>query len=540
MESIKKYRYPGINSFETTDTDIFFGREDDRKRLVELVEIEKNVLLYSRSGLGKSSLFKAALIPELSIRGYQSFYIRLGLYQEDSLSPIQNVLRKTVLSEQKQLPVTFLQKFIDRSNSLWYAFKALQITQLQNQKPNEKPVILIFDQFEEIGSYNGQQLTDFKMQLAELLYTPIPKDYLDALKDDDLLTDPLTDLELDLLYKPLRVKVVFAIRSDQMSVLNQLSDYLPNILKVFYELKPLSPKQALSAVIEPALKDGSYITPVFSYGQDAVKKILKALSSEKSNDIDTAQLQILLQYIEQDIVEKKQDTQITGEGLGDLNKVYENYYRNSFQKLRTEQEQAQILIEDKLIVEGRRISYDKALCLQLVSEATLDALVETRLIRREPNTMGGYSYEVSHDSLIAPTLEAKKERLRLEEEVRQKTQYEAQLEQQRKKQQQQRIIIFIISAASLVSLVFLIFALIAQHNVEKTLMEVNRQKFATQKALNDFIKAEVTRKSIEKEQLLIEAKQYKRSKDWDLEKETEVKADHLEEDIKDLQKRLIK
>ncbi len=109
MEKIKKYRYPGINSFETTDTDIFFGREDDRKKLAELVEIEKNVLLYSRSGLGKSSLLKAALIPELSTIGYQSYYIRLGSYQKNSLPPVQNVLRRTILSEHKQLPVTFLQ-----------------------------------------------------------------------------------------------------------------------------------------------------------------------------------------------------------------------------------------------------------------------------------------------------------------------------------------------------------------------------------------------------------------------------------------------
>jgi hypothetical protein len=35
---------PGINSFDTTDEDIFFGRENDRKQLAEAVEIEKSML----------------------------------------------------------------------------------------------------------------------------------------------------------------------------------------------------------------------------------------------------------------------------------------------------------------------------------------------------------------------------------------------------------------------------------------------------------------------------------------------------------------
>ncbi|MBD0395790.1 MAG: ATP-binding protein, partial [Microcoleus sp. C1-bin4] len=147
MEKIKKYRYPGINSFETTDADIFYGREDDRKKLADLVEIEKTVLVYSRSGLGKSSLLKAALMPELTLRGYRPYYIRLGLFQENSLSPVQNIIRRTVLQELKQLPNTFLQKFINRTNSLWYVFKSLQVAHPEN----DRPIALIFDQFEEIS-----------------------------------------------------------------------------------------------------------------------------------------------------------------------------------------------------------------------------------------------------------------------------------------------------------------------------------------------------------------------------------------------------
>lgn len=543
MEKRVKYRYPGINSFETNDTDIFFGRNDDRQKLADLTEIEKSVLMYARSGLGKSSLLKAALIPELQARGYQPYYIRLGLHQENNLSPVQNIIRRTVIAGLKQLPATFLQKFINRTNSLWYAFKSLQL----NDPQSDPPIALIFDQFEEIASYPDRHVTELKQQLSELLYTPIPKDYLEALKDDDLLEAPLSETELDLLYKPLRIRVVFAIRSDQMSVLNELSDHLPNILKVFYELKPLSGNQALQAIVEPARREGEFITPAFGYRDDALNKILKALASGK-DEIDTAQLQILLQYIEKDLVQKNGDGEISAEDLGDLNKVYKDYYRNSLQKLAAEQEQAQVLIEDKLIAGGRRVSYDMALCLQLVSPLTLEALIDTRLLRREPNTLGGYSYEISHDSLVASILETReqrkrreqedeRERQRLEEEKRQMEQYEVQLAEQQKKQRQQRVIITIVSVASIICLGFGIWAYSAFKQVEA-------QKIRTQENLKSFIRAdaarkhaEIARKNIEKDQLLRDAAIYAISKDTSLEEEAKRKAAGLEKEIKALEKK---
>jgi hypothetical protein len=425
-----RYRYPGINSFDTEDEDIFFGRENDRKQLAAAVEIKKLTLLYARSGMGKSSLLKAALIPELLTKGYTPHYIRLGAYQEQhSLPPLQTVLRKTALKTEKKLPDTFLMQFLNRNYSLWYAFKAVQIAALkekgnQAEIAEEKPMVLIFDQFEEIFSYPAKQITEFKQQLAELLYTPIPKSYLEALKDSELLSQELTKEEIAWLYTPLQVKVVFSIRSDQMSLLNELTDYLPTILKEFYELKPLTEQQALAAITAPAQEIGDFATPKFVYREDAKTKILKALSSQKQKGIDTAQLQIVLQYIEKDIVEAKQDYDLTAEDLGDLNKVYENYYYNSLAKLPnvTEKEKARRLIEDKLIVEGRRISYDEQLCVKEVSTDTLTTLVETRLLRREPNSTDGFSYELSHDTLVKPVLDAKKqyeaEQARIAEENR--------------------------------------------------------------------------------------------------------------------------
>ena len=64
---------------------------------------------------------------------------------------------------------------------------------------------------------------------------------------------------------PLQVKAVFAIRSDRLSFLDQLSDALPAILLKRYELKPLRKEQATKAVVAPALlQNEMHLTPCLS------------------------------------------------------------------------------------------------------------------------------------------------------------------------------------------------------------------------------------------------------------------------------------
>lgn len=411
----EKFRYPGINYFDTNDADIFFGRNEDRMKLTDKVEIEKTVLLYSRSGLGKTSLLKAGLIPELNERGYQSFYIKPGVYNADTITPVVNIIRNTV----QQAQPTFLHKFINRSGTLWYTFKSWQINKSQqfSGSLNEKPIVLIFDQFEEISSYPNEDIKTFKQQLAEILSTNLPLEYQQGLENINLLTEQLTDDELDLLYAPLRIKVVFSIRSDQLSVLNKLTDYLPGIQNVFYELKPLTIEKAKQAITSPAGMEGNFKTAKFSFSEDALIAIKAALESGVNDEVDSAHLQILLQHIEKEIVGTAKGKVVTAAKLGDLNKIYEDYYYDSLEKLTSEKENARHLIEDALMVNGRRISYDKEACLQIVSENVLNNLVENRLLREEPNSLGRTSYEISHDSLIKPISESQKFRKQKEKEI---------------------------------------------------------------------------------------------------------------------------
>ena len=86
----------------------------------------------------------------------------------------------------------------------------------------------------------------------------------------------------------------------------------------------------------------------------------------------------------------------------------EYYYRKLHELAPSVKNAAQIVLEDGLLAEdpatgeGRRMSVDsRALLGQFryvgLTEVVLLALEKTYLIRREMNTVGGFSFEISHD-----------------------------------------------------------------------------------------------------------------------------------------------
>ncbi|NIR10395.1 MAG: hypothetical protein GTN82_33665, partial [Candidatus Aminicenantes bacterium] len=73
-------RYPGIRPFADSDIDreLFFGRGYEKEVLLHQVLADKLVVLYSKSGLGKTSLINAGLNQELRLMGFIPLGIRLN------------------------------------------------------------------------------------------------------------------------------------------------------------------------------------------------------------------------------------------------------------------------------------------------------------------------------------------------------------------------------------------------------------------------------------------------------------------------------
>lgn len=76
----------GLSAFTESEREVFYGRDPDVEALVRLVTAEnfRAGLLHGESGVGKTSLLRAGLIPHLRDHGYLAFYCR------DILHPIES------------------------------------------------------------------------------------------------------------------------------------------------------------------------------------------------------------------------------------------------------------------------------------------------------------------------------------------------------------------------------------------------------------------------------------------------------------------
>jgi len=407
-------RYPGVPPFTTRQANIFFGRDYDIEMLQKLISLRKQVLLYSKSGLGKTSLLNAGVLPKLEGK-FTVLKIRFFAYIKNiSLSPIDTVIEviKATILNVENLPNTILDDLIldeQYKKSLWFLFKKIQLF-------NRTRFILVFDQFEELFSYPVEQIELFKNQLHELLYIDVPDNYMQLIANKAGFDE---HKQIDALYEKIDLRTVYAIRSDRLSLLNHLADKIPDIQKTFYELKPLELDQAKLAIVNPANaganNNETFETEPFNYDENAVDTIIQKLSVNGTQAIDITQLQIVCQRIETIVAMKQNETLnsrkvvIIISDLPEFNDIYKNFYKEAVNKTK-EPEKVRKFIEDQLIGKNQRISLDSINCEYFVNAETLQNLVDTRLLDVEPNSTGGYNYELSHDNLIEPILEEAKQR----------------------------------------------------------------------------------------------------------------------------------
>ncbi|MCC6461164.1 MAG: SUMF1/EgtB/PvdO family nonheme iron enzyme [Saprospiraceae bacterium] len=434
-----KSRYLGVQPFKTSDQSLFFGRDEDIENLHDFILLEKLVVLFGKSGYGKSSLLNAGIIPRLldprqsAAFRFQPIEVRFTDYDESHSITPQETLKRMLGAIPTDPAADFLSG-MGLDDTLWMQFK-------RRQTAAGGQFVLLFDQFEELFSYPAEQQETFRRQLAELLYTDIPK----------ALRGQLEELDEDArryLARPMNIKVVLAIRSDRMSLLDSMKDVLPAILHKRYELRTLTPAQGRDAIVRPAgIVGEAFNSPPFEYTEGGLHAILQALTS-KSNatkdsggaaGIEAFQLQMICEYLEGRVrdglvpdLDGNGLPDITEDELPEMDALYENYYYRKLDELPpAAREKAQRVLEDALLAEdgatgeGRRKSVDRLDLLQMgLSESLLDELEKTYLIRRELNTVGGYNYELSHDTLLAPVLKAKKKRLE-EEAARKRAEEEA-------------------------------------------------------------------------------------------------------------------
>ena len=443
MSNPFKYRYPGVKPFETAERDLFFGRDRDTEDLLDLLWLEKLVVLFGKSGYGKSSLINAGLWPALEKEAVP-IIVRFGSYvPSQTMRPLDQLRKRIneVIIDNPDSNVLNLEQ-LQGFDSLWGLIK-------RKQSQRQTRFVFIFDQFEEFFTYPLPDQVAFKEQLAELLYTEVPQIVRDQ-------TESFNTEQQAFIASAFDAKVLLAIRSDRMSLLDSMKDKLPTILQKRYELRGLSKEQARDAIEKPAMAkvigNTKFASLPFTYSSDALRLIIDKLSETKVSQrtgIEAFQLQILCEYMESEVIAEHIPNNCieTHHFIEKINGIYEGYYQRLIDKLDPKvQKAAEMLIEEGLIYEdektgeSRRLSVDADVLVQRfgengISHQVLFELENQFLLRREATSMGGFSYEVSHDTLIVPILQSKSER---------KAREEAEKERRENRRNQLRLLFFLV------------------------------------------------------------------------------------------------
>ena len=405
-ESARHDRYPGARPFMDTDIDhrLFFGRDREINKMFYQVLGARLLVLFGKSGLGKTSLLQAGVFPRLREQELLPLPVRLN---RTDLPPLE--LFTTAIAE------ACAQAGIDytpgETGSLWEFFKTAVFWRGEAlQTP-----VLVLDQFEEIftlqSAANRQWLA---RQLGELAGDGLPQSLRARLQPGEKL--PYSE-------KPPTVKIVLSLREDYLGALQELSGEIPRILENRFRLTTMSREQARAAVLEPArlAQEGAFAAQPFDYEESAVEELLTFLSG-RTGEIEPFQLQILCRQVEQQVAaaqaKGQQAVHVDKEYLGGrtrMEAILQNFYLDAVRRLpsRRRRNRARDLCEEGLLdSQGhRRILEEKDIQERYkVDTTSLQALVDARLLRKEERQEVFY-YELSHDSLTQPVLNSRRWRM---------------------------------------------------------------------------------------------------------------------------------
>jgi hypothetical protein len=237
----------GLASFTEETRAYFFGRDEEIAELARRVQRKLLTLLFGQSGLGKTSILRAGLVPRLRGQGYCPIYVRIA-YHPDTPDPAEQIKRAIIASARRSGEWTQTGVAVE-GESLW-EFLHHRDDVLRDESGNTLIPLLIFDQFEEI--FTLAQSDDFGRERAVRLISEIgdlvenrpPKALAVRIDEDDSVAARFDFSRSD-------YRVLIALREDYLAPLEGLKQDIPSIAQNRLRLAPMTGTQALAAVLQP-------------------------------------------------------------------------------------------------------------------------------------------------------------------------------------------------------------------------------------------------------------------------------------------------
>ena len=194
------------------DKDLFFGRERETRVLLSDVVVSRLVVLFAKTGTGKTSLINAGVRPRLRDQGYTTYFIRVR--RDPYASACEELERDKAVGPLGEAP------FIDQLRTLV-------------KRLGKRPVVLFFDQFEEFFLYGPDDPAKMERFIA---------DVAEAYRDEAL-----------------GIQFVFSMREEFFVEMDAFRDKIPTIFhnESNLRLRWFTEKQARDAMVKPARAGGN-------------------------------------------------------------------------------------------------------------------------------------------------------------------------------------------------------------------------------------------------------------------------------------------
>jgi hypothetical protein len=224
--------FPGLRSFESQDSELFFGRESHIKESRSKLAQTHFLAIVASSGSGKSSMIKAGLIPSIQrekLNGTTREGWNILLFRPGA-NPIWNfakILHKSLYGADNGYEDT-ARKIAENPE---YTFELLQ-------KISDKNILIVIDQFEEVFRYttDGDKEFDESSQLINLII----------------------EFSRQVQYP---VYVVLTMRSDYLDYCTNYEGFTEVINQGYYLLSKMNREEIKRAILKPVELKGAGMTP---------------------------------------------------------------------------------------------------------------------------------------------------------------------------------------------------------------------------------------------------------------------------------------
>jgi len=348
--------FKSLDYFTAEDASIFFGRRAATGELFDKVVGHRIMILYGRSGAGKSSILNAGLSPLLLREARLPVYVRIHPFEGNLVQEIKQAIFPPSLRPWPRL----------LDDLSLHEFLGLACT---HRSRRTRELVVILDQFEQF--------------LTSLPNAKIRLPFIETLRDcyED---------------RTLPVRFVISLKHENLGDLDEFEKYIPLILQNRYSLPPMSEAEVKEAITGPVQQ----IDKGLSFESALLEELVRELGGK---NVELTHLQIVCSQL-YNALPAGQQIITTGlyQELGKVDKILSTYLDKALEPLpEYKHKVARIILMELVSSEGtnrilrlpdfvRVVPPDPS-----VLEEVLQYLINNRLLRRG-TAREEKEYELAH------------------------------------------------------------------------------------------------------------------------------------------------